>query len=145
MTPFDGSALVLIFYDQRLNFSRYRQLSRKASRNHTCAADPYLLIETAIQIPNRQLRSTLSPKASMTFGQAVHFLLLASYGHCLAAIHYSLDGLVSIESKSPDIITPFIRKNWLPKVVSQETTPLSAASDDEACPPHATNGRALHH
>jgi hypothetical protein len=28
----------------------------------------------------------------MTFGQTVHFLLLASGGHYLAATHYSLDG-----------------------------------------------------
>jgi hypothetical protein len=116
-------------------------LLRLFARNHTCAADPYLSIETAIQCPNRHLQSTFSLKASMTFGQAVHLLLLASDGHYLAATHYSLDGLVSIESKSPAVITPFIRKNWLPKVVSQEDTPLSASSDDEASPPHATNGK----
>jgi hypothetical protein len=70
------------------------------------------------------------------------FPFYARDGHRLALIHYSIDGLVKVDSEYLVIIRPWMRKDWLPKLVRHDSITLPAASKAEVVAAQSPNKRA---
>lgn len=102
------------------------------------------LFEIAVKFPENHPKDSFSLEGSMASSHELHFRLLASDGHCLASIHYSVDGLVKIESEAWVAITPTIRSDWLPKAVAQSGPSLASSQDDDPTPSERAAKRARH-
>ena len=112
------------------------------TNNTTLSVNEYALTEVAIEFPQNHRTDTFEVQTFRSPTHAMFFFLVASDGHLLALIHYSVDGLVRIESESLVPVTPRMRKDWLPKLVRHHDMDLPAASIAKVVGVHPRNKRA---
>jgi hypothetical protein len=100
--------------------------------NIALGVDEVTLAEIAIEFPENHPKDVFSLEAFLTRSHAMDFTFATKYGLPLAWIHYSIDGLVKIVSDFLVLISPMMRKDWLPKRVLRDRLNLSVGSNAEA-------------